>query len=330
MAAANFLGFRRHVIEPAADAPRILAFLNISFGGIFGFSSRLMVGERAEIQLCDAREAVACARDNADLVLGMKVRTGRIAGGASGIGPLEVALEAADELGLPLMTHIDDPPPGRRTVLGMLRPGDILTHCFRPFPNAPVQNGRIREDVRAARARGLIFDIGHGMGSFDFAVARTMLAEGFEPDVISIDLHLFCVEGPVYDLPTCLSKLVALGLSLPAAIRAATLAPAEAIGRSELGRLAPGLPGDATVLRLESGQFAFRDVRGNIVKSQERLVSAGIVMGGRWMPNDAPGPDLAAPVPALPATHAEAVRRHFGAGGACCEPADGAGGLQAG
>src|SRR5690606_14908257 len=112
--------------------------LNISFAGIYGFSSSVMVGECGDIRLCDAREAVDCGREHSDVIVGMKVRSGRIAGGSSGIAPVDLAVEAADKLQLPLMTHIDYPPPGRSEVIARLRPGDILTHCFRPFPNAPV------------------------------------------------------------------------------------------------------------------------------------------------------------------------------------------------
>ena len=132
-----------------------------------------MSANAATSVLCDAREAVDCGREHADVIVGMKVRSGRIAGGTSGIAPVEVALEAADKLQLPLMTHIDFPPPGRSEVIGRLRPGDILTHCFKAFPNSPIDGaGLVREDARAARARGVIFDIGHGMGSFDFEVAE--------------------------------------------------------------------------------------------------------------------------------------------------------------
>lgn len=311
--AGNFLGFRAHVIEPAAAAggPRILAFLNIAFPGIFGFSARFMVGECSDHRLLCAREAVACAEDHRDLIVGVKVRAGRIAGGSSGIGPVEVAREAADRLGLPLMAHLDDPPPGREALLGLLRRGDILTHCFRPFPNAPVDGaGQVRADMRAARARGILFDIGHGMGSFDHAVARAMLADGLAPDIISSDLHLFCVDGPAHDLPTCLSKLLAAGMPLEEVLCAATLAPARAIGREDLGRLAPGLPGDAAVLRLERGAFPLTDATGAQVMAGERLVAAGVVMGGRWHP--APPAPPAPPEPPPPArSHAEALRRHW-------------------
>ena len=133
----NFHGFRKHVIEPSAV--RILPYLNIAFPGIFAFSKTVMVGENSDMRLIDPREAVRVAREHKDLVLGIKVRVGRSASGDSGAKPLDIALEVAEELGLPVMAHLDNPPPSRREVVDRLRPGDILTHCFRPFPNAPVR-----------------------------------------------------------------------------------------------------------------------------------------------------------------------------------------------
>ncbi|TIO90680.1 MAG: amidohydrolase/deacetylase family metallohydrolase, partial [Mesorhizobium sp.] len=136
-------------------------------------------------------------------------------------------------------------------VLPRLRRGDILTHCFRPFPNAPVfASGAVRPDMRQARERGVIFDIGHGMGSFDFEVAKAMLAEGLAPDVISSDVHLYCVDGPAFDILVCMSKLMALGMPLVEVVRAATQRPADAIARPELGALKVGGIGDVAVLRL--------------------------------------------------------------------------------
>src|SRR5262249_15710406 len=180
----NFHGFRRHVIEPSPL--RIIPYLNISFPGIFALSATVAVGECADLRLLDPRECVRVIAANRDLIAGVKVRVGRNAGGASGAAPLDIALEVAEETGLPVMAHLDNPPPSRLEVLSRLRRGDILTHCFRPFPNAPVEgDGRIREEVLEARRRGVIFDIGHGSGSFGFRTAEAMLAAGFAPDVIS-------------------------------------------------------------------------------------------------------------------------------------------------
>src|SRR6266851_1496713 len=209
----NFPGFRRHVIEPSPL--RILPFLNVSFPGIFAFAATVMVGEAADLRLIDPRECVRVINANRDLIVGVKVRVGRSAGGNSGIAPLDIALEVAEEVGLPVMAHLDHPPPSRLEVLSRLRRGDVITHCLRPFPNAPVRpDGRVREEVAAARERGIVFDIGHGGGSFGFRTAEAMLAAGFLPDVISSDVHALSVNGPAFDQITTMSKLLSLGMDL--------------------------------------------------------------------------------------------------------------------
>ena len=277
----NFPGFRRHVIE--ASPLRIIPFLNVSFPGIFAFSAGVMVGECADLRLLDPRECVRVVKANRDLVAGVKVRVGRNAGGASGAAPLDMALELAEETGLPVMAHLDHPPPSRLEVLSRLRRGDILTHCFRPFPNAPVEaGGRIREEVLEARRRGVIFDIGHGSGSFGFRTAEAMLAAGFLPDAISSDVHTLSINGPAFDQLVTMSKFLCLGMELVDVIRASTAAPAAALGRTDIGRLEIGAAGDATLLEMAEGEFDYRDVLGETRKGQWRLNVRGLVVGGRW------------------------------------------------
>jgi dihydroorotase len=200
------------------------------------------------------------------------------------MAPLEMAIEAAEELGLPVMAHIDLPPPNLREVFQRLRPGDILTHCFRPFPNAPIAGGRIREEALLARERGVIFDIGHGMGSLSFATARTMLAQGFLPDVISSDLHALCLDGPVYNLLVTLSKFLAMGMSLADLVERATIRAARAVRRRDLGVLEAGGVGDASVLRIEEGECTYVDSTGEKMSSNRRLVCEGCVMAGTFVP----------------------------------------------
>ncbi|HUK08599.1 MAG TPA: amidohydrolase/deacetylase family metallohydrolase [Stellaceae bacterium] len=277
----NFHGFRRHVIEPSPV--RILPYLNISFPGIFAFSAAVMVGECADIRLLDLRECRRVAEANRDLVVGIKVRVGKGAGGSSGVAPLDMALEVADAVGLPVMAHLDFPPPSRLEVMTRMRPGDVLTHCFRPFPNAPVKaDGRVREEVLAARERGVIFDIGHGQGSFGFGTARAMLEAGFVPDVISSDVHSLSIKGPAFDLLHTLSKFLVLGVPLATVIRAATAAPAAALGKPELGTLKTGAVGDASVIAIEEGQFTYHDVLGEPVQGNKKLAAKAVVLGGRW------------------------------------------------
>src|SRR5712672_2900529 len=215
----NFVGFRKHVIEPSAV--RILAYLHVSFAGIFGFSKTVMVGESEELRLMAPSEAVEVAEANRDVIVGIKVRVGRHSSGTSGVAPLDIALQAANEVGLPLMCHIDFPPPSYEDVLERLRPGDVLTHAFRPFPNAPVDSqGRVIDAVLQARERGILFDIGHGKGSFAFKTARGMLASGFYPDTISSDVHALCIDGPAFDQVPTMSKFLRMVMPLPDVVAA--------------------------------------------------------------------------------------------------------------
>jgi dihydroorotase len=276
-----FHGFRRHVIEPSPL--RIIPYLNVSFPGIFALSAAVAVGECADLRLLDPRECVRVIEANRDLIAGVKVRVGRNAGGASGVAPLDTALEVAEETGLPVMAHLDNPPPSRLEVLARLRRGDVLTHCFRPFPNAPVRpDGRIREEVLEARRRGVIFDIGHGSGSFGFRTAEAMLTAGFTPDVISSDVHALSIKGPAFDQLVTVSKFLCLGMELIDVIRASTAAPAAALGRTDIGSLQIGAVGDATVLELVEGDFEYRDVLGEARTGRQRLEARGLVVAGVW------------------------------------------------
>jgi dihydroorotase len=269
------------VIEPSPL--RIIPYLNVSFPGIFAFSASVMVGECADLRLLDPRECVRIIKANRDLIAGVKVRVGRNAGGASGVAPLDIALEVAEETGLPMMAHLDNPPPSRLEVLSRLRRSDILTHCFRPFPNAPVRgDGQIREEVLEARRRGVIFDIGHGGGSFCFRTAEAMLAAGFLPDVISSDVHSLSINGPAFDQLVTMSKFLSLGVELVDVVRASTLAPAAALGRTDIGRLESGAVGDATVLELVDGNFEYRDVLGEVRTGRWRLQPRGLIVAARW------------------------------------------------
>src|SRR4029077_18286573 len=164
-----------------------------------------------------------------------------------------------------------------------LRPGDVLTHAFRPFPNAPLdRQGRVKDVVRDARKRGVRFDIGHGKGSFAFKTARGMLANGFYPDTISSDVHALCIDGPAFDQVTTMSKFLCLGMPLGDVIAASTVNAAIALKRPELGSLKPGCVGDATVLSVEDGRFDYVDVVGEHLTGDRRIVSKGVVIAGRW------------------------------------------------
>jgi len=277
----NFAGFRKHVIEPSAV--RILAYLHVSFAGIFAYSKTVMVGESEELRLMAPSEAVAVADANRDVIVGIKVRVGPRASGRSGSAPLDFSLQAAAVAGMPLMCHIDIPPPSYEEVLERLRPGDVLTHAFRPFPNAPIDHqGKIKDAVLRARQCGVKFDIGHGKGSFAFKTARGMLANGFYPDTISSDVHALCINGPAFDQVTTLSKFLCMGMPLRDVIAATTANAAMALRRPELGTLKVGSVGDATVLSVKSGEFDYVDVVGEHMTGDKRIFSEGVVIAGRW------------------------------------------------
>jgi dihydroorotase len=277
----NFAGFRKHVIE--RSAVRILAYLHVSFAGIYAFSPRVMVGESEEIRLMAPVDAAEVANANRDVIVGIKVRVGARASGRSGTVPLDVALQAAEQVGLPVMAHIDEPPPSYEEVLARLRPGDVLTHAFRPFPNSPATaQGTVKRAVIEARQRGVLFDIGHGKGSFAFKTARAMLANGFLPDTISSDVHQLCINGPAFDQVTTMSKFLCLGVPLNDVIAASTVNAGFALKRPELGSLKPGSVGDATILSVSEGRFDYVDVVGEHLSGDRKIASEGVVIAGRW------------------------------------------------
>lgn len=277
--AGNFLGFKKLIID--ASPVRILSYLNISFAGIFGVSKTMNVGECEDLRLLDANECIAVASQHPDTIRGIKFRAGRIAGGNSGMAPMMLAIEVASTLKVPVMAHIDTPPPAVTEVFRALRPGDIFTHCFKPFPSAPVDGGnRIREEVCAARERGVIFDIGHGRAAFTFPMARLMLDQGFKPDVISSDVHVACVDGPAFDVLMTMSKFLTLGLDISDVVRAATAAPAAVLRRPDLGTLKPGSAGDAAILEMRSGDFEYVDARQNKLQGRQKLFVKSIIIGG--------------------------------------------------
>jgi dihydroorotase len=275
----NFPGFRKHVME--VSQTRILAYLHVSHAGIFAFSHSVMVGESQDIRLMDPETCAAVALANPDLIRGVKVRVGANTSGPNGITPLFHALEAADRAGLPVMCHIDRPPPRYTDVLKELRPGDTLTHCFKPFPNAPCRaDGSIKEACWEARERGVIFDIAHGKGSFDFTVAEAMLRGGFEPDIISSDVHVLCIDGPAFDNMETMSKFLYLGMELTDIVRAVTATPAGVLKRPDLADLSVGSTGDATVMRIEEGKCSFTDVSGNTRQGTSRFALDSVVIAG--------------------------------------------------
>jgi dihydroorotase len=183
------------------------------------------------------------------------------------------------------MVHIGAAPPTLGEVLPYMQPGDILTHCFTGHANRVIGDERlILPMVKQLWESGMVMDIGHGTGSFSFDTAEAMLAQGLPPDVISTDIHQMARQGPMYDLPTTLAKFMALGMSVPDVIERATSRPARAMGRPELGTLAPGAAADVALFRLDQGDFTFYDVFMSERRGSQRLVNTLTLIDGEELP----------------------------------------------
>jgi dihydroorotase len=274
--AQTFPGFRRYVIEPADT--RVFAFLHIAVQGMI----TSLVGELEDLRWASPDQAVARAREHPDLVVGVKVRLGYQMVGNDPEPALRLARQAAESLGLPLMVHIIDM---RRPITWLLRrlgEGDIVTHCFHANEGGILApDGRLYPGVARARTRGVIFDVGHGAGSFAYRVARAAFAQGFPPDTVSSDLHAHNVAGPVYDQATTLSKLLHCGMSLADVVAATTAAPAAAIRRhGEVGTLAPGAIADLTGLELRAGEWVLPDGAGDSEVVETLIVPRLVVRAG--------------------------------------------------
>lgn len=278
--AATFVGFRRYVVEPARC--RVLAFVNISVIGL------VAMPECGYGRFVDSNAAYECVEANRDLVVGIKVRGSRNALGEDNTAqPVWMAVAAAGAAGVPVMMHLGDPPPALEQGLEILRPGDFVTHSFKgqPVTRLVDHQGRVKPQVRAARERGVLFDIGHGSGSFSWGVSHQLAAQDFWPDTISTDVHTSSIKDPIaVDMPNVMSKLLHLGMDLDAVVEASTAAPARAIGWDDrIGSLQPGMAGDVAVLAMEEGEFPFTDSYRQAEHAARRLVARHTICAGQLL-----------------------------------------------
>jgi len=275
--ADTFPGLRRYVIKVAST--RLYAFLNISSMGMITD----VVGELNDLRFADPALAVRVARAKEDVIVGIKVRLDRDRVGDNGpIKPLRLARQAADKLNLPIMIHIGRMDAPLAEILSYLREGDLVTHTYHGHEGGILDDrGKLIGEARQARERGVLFDVGHGAGSFAFRVAQRALDQGFTPGTISSDLHVYNINGPVFDLATTMSKFMHLGLSLDEVVDLCTWSPARAVGIPEsIGTLKPSAEGDVALFRLEEGEFEFVDCEGETVLGERRLVAVNVIRGG--------------------------------------------------
>lgn len=268
----NFEDFRDRVITRSQT--RVLAFLNIVGAG--------MRGEKFENNLADmeVEPAAEMALRHKDLIVGIK--TAHYAGPEW--TPVEHAVEVGVKAGIPVMVDFGVARPERPTSelwTKKLRPGDIYTHCFSGLRNELDESGQVNPAMVEGRKRGVIFDVGHGQGSFAWRVAIEAVKEGFLPDSISTDLHIRSMNAGMKDMLNVMSKFLAMGLSLDDVILRSTWNPAHEIQREELGNLSVGAPADVAVLRLENGDFGFTDMYGARLRGTKKLVCELTLRNGK-------------------------------------------------
>ena len=282
----NLAALRRSIV--AQSRTRIYAFVHIANNGLSAFPvAELYNIDNAQVEAC----AMALA-ENPDFLIGVKVRMSENVIFKHGIEPLKRGIQACEMCGWParMMVHIG----GVETrelmsaILDLLRPGDILTHAYSGAPNMSgaftniVQDGKLLPAALAAKQRGVLFDVGHGGGSFDFTVAEVAIPAGCTPDTISSDIHVFSGNSPgVPFLPNVMSKFLAMGSSLDQVVAMATSVPARIINRTpKIGTLQRGAPADVAIMDLVEGPVTFVDTRNNKRDGNLQLKPVQTVVNG--------------------------------------------------
>jgi len=274
-----FGDFRDRVIQRCST--RLFAFVHLSANGLN--KEHTQQGELMDMKLIHVKETAQCIVDNPENVVGLKLRIDDSALRLESAFPaLEYAREAADRAGCRIMVHVSRSPIPLGKILDFLRPGDIVTHPFHGAANGPLDDkGKIRPEVIDAQKRGIILDSGCAKVHLDINVCRAFLDQEVLPDTISTDgVRL----DRSYTLPQVMSMFLAMGMSLEQIVAATTHKAAAAIGKqATLGSLHVGTAGDATVLHLEDGDFAFDDRAGNVIKCHRQLAPVLTVRDGvRW------------------------------------------------
>ena len=274
----NFLGFRKLVNE--SSKTRMLGFVALAQHGVLNEP-----GELVNLGFADSDGAAQTVDDNRDIGVGIKVRLHRKSIGENSRAALRLAIKAGEATRTPIMVHVGDTAISMSEIADTLRPGDIITHCYTPQkPSIIDEKGKLLPEVRKAKERGVIFDVGHAGGHFDFDLVRRAMGDGLLPDVISSDLHGRLKQpgfGIVGDLPTTLTKFLALGLNLEEIIARCTINPARVIGwQDRIGSLEVGREADIAVLKIIEEPTTLRDSVGGEMVHQQRIAAQWTIRQG--------------------------------------------------
>ncbi|HEY7209909.1 MAG TPA: amidohydrolase/deacetylase family metallohydrolase [Bryobacteraceae bacterium] len=270
--ARNFADFKEHIIDRSKT--RVLAFLNIVGAG--------MRGPKFENNLEDMNPetAASVAKQHPGLIIGIK--TAHYAGPEW--TPVENAVKAGTLAHIPVMVDFGTNHKERPIdvlLTEKLRPGDIYTHCYSGLRNELLPDGKVNPGMIAGRKRGVIFDVGHGGGSFAWRIAVPAIEQGFYPDSISTDLHITSMNAGMKDMLNVMDKFLAMGVSIDDVLADSTWHPAREIHHEELGNLSVGSPADVSVLRVEHGHFGFTDMYGARKDGTQKFECELTVKGGR-------------------------------------------------
>src|SRR5580693_8316192 len=277
---ANFAGLR-HVLDSAVHT-RVRAFVNLSAIGITGTSRG---GELSHFPYADPEGCARTISENPDLAIGVKLRYGPNLVWEYTTAPVKMARQTAALCGVPLMIHITDSPIPLPDILAEMVPGDIITHCYHGRAHGIMGQEKefVLKEVVEAQRHGIIFDCAHGRNHFSFRMIEKALDQGFLPDTISTDLTMTsATNGPVWDLPTTMSKLLHFGMQLDDIVARATAAPAKILGyEGTVGTLKPGANADIAVLELRDGNFELKDSEGSTITARQRLIAQMTLRDGR-------------------------------------------------
>ena len=283
---ANFHGFREYVIEPARE--RIKAFLNL---GSIGLVACNRVPELRDIKDIDLDRIIECYAENSEHIVGLKVRASHVITGSWGVTPVKLGKKIAKILKLPMMVHVGEPPALYDEVLEILGPGDVVTHCFNGKAGSSIlEDEDLFKLAERCAAEGVRLDIGHGGASFSFKVAEAAIQRGLMPFSISTDLHNRCMNFPVWDLATTMSKLLCVGMPFDAIIHAVTHAPASVIKLDMTERLTVGERADFTIFDLIDSDLEATDSNGDVSKltrlfePRHAVIGAEAIASSRYVP----------------------------------------------
>ena len=274
---ATFHGLKEYVIDQQRET--IKAFINI---GSIGLVACNRIPELIDERFIDIDRTLKVIEENKDIICGIKVRASGVIVGSWGITPVQIARKVAEIAKLPMMVHIGEPPPTLNQIFDLLRPGDVVTHCFNgKNPGSISDSPQIFANAKRLAEEGVFMDVGHGAASYNFEVAKEAIHNGLKPYSISTDLHGWNLHGPVYDLATTVSKLYAAGLSLEECVDAISYNPRNFLSLENAASLSVGSKADFTIFDIDDCDELVSDSQGNNITLKSAFEPKMVISGAK-------------------------------------------------